>query len=94
MPPSSHSDSLDRAALAALDRLKHPLVMQAARALAAATAPESRRAAVAVLGRRARKKDLDIIETLAADPISDIGEAARGVLTRLAAPAASGAEPA
>jgi|GEM_PF-3674176 len=89
-----HSDSLDRAALAALDRLKHPFVMQAARTLATATAPDSRRAALAVLARRAREQDLDVVQSLADDPISDIGDAARAILTRLAAPAAPGAEPA
>jgi len=69
-------------------------VMQAARTLATATAPDSRRAALAVLARRARAKDLDIVQTLAADPISDIGDAASTILTRLAASAAPGAEPA
>jgi len=89
-----HGDVLDRAALGALDRLKHPLVMRAARALATATAPDSRRAALAVLARRARTKDLDIIANLAEDPIGDIGQNARALLEHLAAQAAPGAEPA
>lgn len=89
-----HGASLDRAALVALDRLKHPLVMRAARALAVATEPDSRRAALAVLTRRAGRKDLDILATLAEDPISDIGRAAATALARLAAPAAPGARPA
>lgn len=88
-----HGDSLDRAALGALDRLKHPLVMRAARALATATAPDSRRAALAVLARRARSKDRDIVATLAEDPISDIGQNARVILEHLAASAATGAAP-
>lgn len=88
-----HGDSLDRAALGALDRLKHPLVMRAARSLATATAPDSRRAALAVLARRARTKDLDIIATLAEDPIGDIGQDARAILEHLAASAATGAAP-
>jgi hypothetical protein len=49
---------------------------------------------MAVLGRRARAKDRALIETLAADPISDIGIAAKATLARLAAPAATGANPA
>jgi hypothetical protein len=89
-----HGAALDRAALAALDRLKHPLVMRAAQALAAAADPESRRAAVAVLARRGRTKDLEILQTLAADPVTDIALAANAILARLAAPAATGAQPA
>ncbi len=89
-----HGEALDGAALAALDRLKHPLVMRAARTLAAAAAPESRRAAVAVLARRARAKDLEIVQTLAADPVTDIAIAAKAIRARLAAPAALGAQPA
>lgn len=88
-----HSESLDRAALAALDRLKHPLVMRAARSLATATAPDSRRAALEVLARRGRSTDVDIVANLAEDPIIDIGQAARPILARLAASAAAGAAP-
>jgi HEAT repeat protein len=89
-----HGAALDRAALAALDRLKHPLVMRATVSLAAAADPESRRAAVAVLARRGRTKDLEILQTLAADPVTDIAIAANAILARLAAPAATGAQPA
>ncbi len=89
-----HGDELDRAALAALDRLKHPLVMRAARSLATAKEPDSRRAALAVLARRARPRDIEIVQALAGDPISDIGEAASAILARLAPRAAPGVEPA
>ncbi len=89
-----HGDTLDRTALTALDRLEHPAVMRVARTLATAIEPETRRAAVTILARRARAKDIEVIQNLAADPVSDIGSTAKAILARLAAAAASGASPA
>lgn len=89
-----HGDALDRTVLAALDRLEHPAVMRVARTLATAAESDSRRAAVAVLARRGRARDIDVVRNLAADPIADIGTTARAILARLAVAAAPGAEPA
>ena len=89
-----HGDALDRTALAALDRLEHPAVMRIARTLATAAEPDTRRAATAVLAKRGRARDIEVIRHLAADPVSDIGSTAQAILARLAAPAAPGASPA
>ena len=89
-----HGDALDRTALAALDRLEHPAVMRVARTLASAAEPDTRRAAVAVLAKRGRARDIEVLKNLAADPVSDIGSTAKAILARLAAPAAPGANPA
>lgn len=89
-----HGPALDRAALTALDRLKHPAVVRAARALAVSTDDASRRAAMAVLALRARARDLELLTGMTRDPLPDIAAAAHALVTRLTAAAADGASPA
>jgi hypothetical protein len=87
-------EPVDRAVLRALQRLNHPAMVRVARRLAAGVQPETRRAAVSLLASRARAEDRDLVQSLAADPVPDISAVAMTVLSRLAAPAATGADPA
>jgi hypothetical protein len=87
-------EAVDRAALVALQRLQHPAMLRVARKLATAIEPETRRAALVVLKDRARPGDLDLIQKLAADPLTDIKVAAQAILERLTASTATGAMPA
>ncbi len=86
-------EAVDRAILAALQRLRHPAMLRVARRLARAADPATRRAALAVLKGRARPADLELIESLAADPIADIRTAAATTLARLGQATTEGAVP-
>ncbi len=89
-----HDATVDRTALATLDRLNHPAVLRCARALSAATEADSRRAALGVLERRGRARDAELISGLARDPVADIAAAAERLLARLRPATADGAIPA
>jgi hypothetical protein len=89
-----HGALVDRASLRALDRLNHPAVMRVAGRLAESGQLESRRAAIDVLSVRARVKDLELLRSLATDPVTEIADAARTIHERLAALAVTGASPA
>jgi hypothetical protein len=87
-------ETVDRAVVLALHRLNHPAVVRVARRLAAGVQPETRRTALSVLASQARAQDRDLVQSLAADPVADISAVAITVLSRLAAQAATGAQPA
>lgn len=89
-----HDATVDRAALATLDRLNHPAVLRCARALGVATEADSRRAALGVLERRGRARDVELITSLARDPAADIAATAGRLLARLRPVTAEGAAPA
>ncbi|MEZ5864148.1 MAG: hypothetical protein R3D25_08820 [Geminicoccaceae bacterium] len=89
-----HDATVDRTALATLDRLNHPAVLRCARALGVATDADSRRAALVVLERRGRARDTELISSLAGDPVTDIAVTAGKLLARLSVAPADGAAPA
>lgn len=89
-----HGAAFDQGALAALDRLNHPAVMRVARQLATSADAASRRAALTVLGHRAKVRDLELLAGLSRDPLPDIAAAATALVTRLAATDDAGAIPA